>query len=182
MLPADNVAIETAIAAWTAAGSGLAADHVWWAGQGQPRDEGAWISLNVISDANPTGPAWVDVEDAAEPADGAEIRHVARESVQQIVSIQCFQGAATGAASALGILRQLRASAVLRTPAAVLADAGIGLGRLSPIRNIGGSRNGAFEPRASMDATIFLASETTELGTYIETVADVIGETVLSLP
>ncbi len=168
IIPADLPAVEDAIAAWIRSATGLAATHVLWADQGLPRPEGAWVSLKVISDANPTGPCWTDIEDAAIPAAGVEIAHVARETVQWLLSIQCFNGGALGIASAMALLRKVRAAVNLPTPAAALEFAGVGVGRIGPIRDIGAVRAGDFEPRAAMDVVLFLASETTELGTYIE--------------
>ncbi len=165
-IPADLTDVENAIAAWVMGASGLDADHVQWADQGLPRPAGPWISLKVISDDS--AGAWTDVEDAAEPQDGAEIRHVARELVRQVLSVQCFAGAALGVASAIALLRKVRGKIALPEAAEVLKDGGVGVGTVGPIRNVGAARAGAFEPRASMDVVIFLASEEEELGTYIE--------------
>lgn len=165
-IPADMTATENAIAAWVRNASGLDADHVQWADQGMPRPSGPWISLKVINDDS--AGAWTDVEDAPEPQDGAEIRHVARELVRQVLSVQCFAGAALGVASAIALLRKVRGKLGLPETSEGLKEGGVGVGTISPIRNVGAARAGAFEPRASMDVVIFLASEEEELGTYIE--------------
>lgn len=171
-LPDDTDAIENAITAWIVAASGLAADHVWYEEEAQPRDSSPYITVTVMTDRNPGGGNWVETRDAPVPADGAEIEHVANGTVEWVLSIQAHRGASgIGSSSPRALLAKVRDKVDLPDIADALSAAGIGIGRFSPIRRIGRARTAAeFEPRASMDAVIFLASEVAQTGTYIERV------------
>lgn len=60
-LPAA-LGLETAIAAWAAACTGIAASRVWWDGQNQPvpsKAGGPWLSLQILS-AVGVGQDWTD--------------------------------------------------------------------------------------------------------------------------
>lgn len=60
-LPAA-ISLENAIAAWIVATTQLAADKIWWEGQGQPAPSvGPWISVHLLS-AIGAGSDWTDYE------------------------------------------------------------------------------------------------------------------------
>jgi hypothetical protein len=166
-LPADTTAAENAIAAWIAAATGIAAARIWWEGQGQCRDAGVWVLLAMLSEEGMD--LGTDTKDAPTPQDGAEIVHIAREWVRQIVTIQVFKSAPTGEASGLAMMKKIRGGSRLPTARQALSAGGVGLGTFGNARNVGSPRSAAeFEPRAVMDVVVFLASEASETGTYIE--------------
>ncbi len=173
MSAAVTTTVENALVAWALAGSGLAAGQVVWADQpGAKRPEGQYIALNPIA-LVAQGHDWLEVEENEESTgdDGEEIRHVGRGVRQLTLSLQCFGGAGTGVASAQALLEQLRAKSVLPTPADLLLAGGLGLAEFGSVRRVGSVINTAtFEPRAVAEARFHLASEVSELGTYIETV------------
>ncbi len=102
---------------------------------------------------------------------GAEILHTGRGTRRATLSIQAFAADAVGATSPRAYLEALRASAVLPSQKARLEDASIGLAPLGPVTAIDGIIGSSlFDPRATLEATLFLVSEVSESGTYIETV------------
>ena len=166
--------VQAAIQAWIVAATGLATDRVRWSDQGgkQPSTPGLWISLAVIAESS--GQPWATVEDAAAPASGAEIVHVARAMNTGTLSIQAFGGAAAGNGAPLALLRGLRLA--LRLPSVQAAHAGIvGFGSFDAATSVPGVRDQTyFEPRAAMACRFFTAAELrataagVETGTYIE--------------
>jgi len=103
---------------------------------------------------------------------GAEINHTVRGPRILQLSIQCFGADAIGAASPIAILDNVLAGHSLPDIHNDLVTAGVGVGTFQDIQSIGGVLGSEFESRAATTGVIFIAHETTQTGTYIETVED----------
>lgn len=107
---------------------------------------------------------------------GQEISQRARGGRNAMLTLQCFAGAptggsATGTTSPTAILNDAIAAYALESQATALAAAGIGVGRIEPVRSIDGVVNTVrFEPRAIATIRLHLASELVETSTYIQVV------------
>lgn len=146
--------VETALHAWIVASSGLAANHVIWAQQNGPRPDGAFITMR-LSTLRRVGQDWLEAPDS--------VTWRARGMRQGTLSIQCFGGAAVGAAGATQILDYVVSRSVLPSSRDVLQAAGIGLAKLGTVQSLDGVINTTvFEPRATLEARFFLAQEVTE--------------------
>lgn len=166
----DWSTLESAIAAWVRAGSGLGIGQVIWAAQDGPRPATPYISIATVSIVR-VGQDWADTHDAPSPAPGAEIEFRARGSRVVTLSLQCYATEPTGASMAMAILENVVASAVLPTHNDNLDAAGFGVSNFDPVSSISGVINSSnFEPRAATQVRGFVSHEITELGTYIETV------------
>lgn len=161
--------IENAVSAWVRAGSGLDSSHVIWERQNGRRPTSAFISLALLS-VRPIGQDWLRSEDAEDPEDGADILYTAEGHREVTLQMQCFAGAATGATSPEAILEGVATAARLPTRRAALSAAGFGLAvPVGPIQSIPGVIGSSLlEPRAVLEVRGFVASDATELGTYIE--------------
>lgn len=117
-----------------------------------------------------TGSGTHSLEDTGETErQGSEIAHKARGQRNVTLTMQCFAEDATGTARAGAILDAVRAGAVLPTARDALRVAGVGLAdfdAITPISAVVGTTQ--WEPRAVMTCRFFIASEKSELGTYIE--------------
>jgi L-asparaginase/Glu-tRNA(Gln) amidotransferase subunit D len=83
----------------------------------------------------------------------------------------CFDGDATGAASASGILEDVRSKQRLPTIHAALKAAGVAVTYRGPVTYVPGIRGTArFEPRATLELRCVVANEVTENTTYIASV------------
>lgn len=168
--PDDIVTIEDAITAWIVAATGLAASNVLWSQQGVKRPTGTWISILLLG-MQRIGHDWTDVEWADTPEPGADVALKLRGLRYATYSIQCFGGPAHGASSPVALLEMVCAKARLPSIAAGLKRAGIGLSSLGAVSAVGDVLNSArFEPRATLEVSLYLASEVSETTTYIETV------------
>lgn len=102
---------------------------------------------------------------------GQEIKYLARSTVRMTLSLECFTYDGVGANMATSILNRLRAKAPLPSQRAILEDANIGLTGFDRIFALMGTRDAfLFEPRASLNVQMTLASEDEETGTIIERV------------
>lgn len=163
--------IEAAIAAWVRSASGLSDDgSVRWGEQNAAQSARPMIILRAMA-VRGIGQDWVNVEDNPAPEEGEEILNIARGYRELTISIQCFAASSTGSSSARAILENVRSRATLPTIRQALADAGVGLAPIGPVIAIDGVLGSArFEPRATLEVRAFLASEVSEVGTYIEIV------------
>jgi hypothetical protein len=158
---------------------GMAIDTNYWI----VRVDANTIKLAAtFADAMAASPVTIDLTDtgtgshtlvdtATTTHAGAEIISRARGTRTATVSIQAFPAAGVvgGATSARALLELVRAHAALPTRREALRVAGIGLAPLGAVSSIDGVIGSAlFEPRATLEATLHLASEVTETGTYIE--------------
>lgn len=130
------------------------------------------LNLNAI-DLTTAGTGTHTISDtAATVRAGAEVLMTARGSREALVSIQCFGADAVGADSPRALLERVRAAAVLPSRRAAFVTAGIGMTPLAAVQSIGGVvGSSVFEPRATLEARIFITSEVSETGTFIESVA-----------
>lgn len=101
-----------------------------------------------------------------------EIINRVRGQREVTLSIQAFagvDGAATGSSSPRALLDLVVAGARLPTAESALYTAGVGVAGLGPVQAIDGVLGSAvFEPRATLEARLLLASEVEELGTIID--------------
>lgn len=102
---------------------------------------------------------------------GSEVLLTARGQREALVSIQVFGGAVAGATSPRAVLEDVAANAALPSRRDALAAAGIGLAPLGAVQSMEGATGASlFEPRATLEARIFLTSEVSELNNFIESV------------
>lgn len=164
----DWSTIEQGIQAWAAAGSGLPDGRVIWSLQSGDRPATPYIALRLTA-VRVVGTDWNEAVDAASPTSGAEIEHRARGHRRALLEVQAHGGPAHGAGSAVALLERLQARSVLPTVRDALVDAGVGLGRFEGVTSLDGMVGDAtLESRAAFEVPIFLASEVSEFGTYIE--------------
>lgn len=160
--------IEDALYAWVKAGTGLPAAQVIWEQPGAPRPTGQYVAMR-IGPVTRVGQDWLDIDDAASPAAGAELEFFSRGQRVTTLSLQCFAGPATGIHGAVQTLDTLVSKSILPTLHDALVTAGVGILNFTPVQSTDGIVGEVFEPRALLTATLMLASEVSELGTYIET-------------
>ncbi len=172
-----TTAMEDALHAWIVAGSGLPAASVFWADQNEPRPAAPCISMRLSASAAP-GLDWIDVLDAPDPVDGAEVEEHVRGPRVVTLSLQSYAASATGAGAAGSLLEGVRVASRQTSPRILLGRAGWGVGTVGPIQVIGGAAMNTvvFEPRATLQVTLHAASDAYETATYIESV-DVEGST-----
>lgn len=102
---------------------------------------------------------------------GEEILHTAQGSSTFTLQLQCFALTAEGVTRAAEVLADVRDKAILPTSQSALRAGGLAIAGFSTISPVGGVFGAnRWEPRALMTARLFAARETTEAGTYIETV------------
>lgn len=161
--------VEDAIQDWVVTASGLAGNKVIWVTQNGPRPDVPYISIDA--DIQRVGQDWADTADAAVPAPGAEIDQLARGTRRMMINIQCFGGTATGNTSSRAILENVVSKFQLPSVRGALVANGVGVASFSNVSNISGVLNSTrFEPRATVEAVAFLASEVSETGTYFSKV------------
>lgn len=150
-----------AVHAWVVAGSGLDAGHVLWEEQRQRKaiaiPDGPWISLRVRG-VGRVGRDWVKNETNPAPTAGAEIIRRVQGLRPVALELRMFGG---DVAEGVGTLDGVVTAAVLPAIAAALRVAKIGIGQASSATSSDGYVGGAkvFEPRASLDVTLFVPSE-----------------------
>jgi hypothetical protein len=154
--------IENAIHAWVVRGTGLAEAKVIWSGQNSPRPEGTHATLKIVA-VNRNGPDWSDTVE-----DGDDVTFHSRGPREIVLSIQCFDGAATGALNSAARLDKTLALAALPTQQAAFQAAGVGYLRSGSVKHIGGVMGSVFEPRAQVDVTLSMFSDVSEPGSLIE--------------
>lgn len=100
---------------------------------------------------------------------GAEVAMTVRGTREASLSIQCFGGTATGATSPRAILESVRTALTFPSRRAALTAAGVGFAPIGPATAVDGVIGSSlFEPRAVMEARLFLAAEVSESGTFVE--------------
>ena len=110
-------------------------------------------------------------------AAGEECLHTARGTRTAVISAQCYAATSVGASAAVQTLNDAMGARVLPSIRDALVTAGVGVAGIEPITYAGGSvgSGSSFEPRAVTTIRIFLAQESTETGTYIESADDPVG-------
>lgn len=168
----DLVTVEDALHDWIVAATGIPADHVLWAEQAfeRPSDDAPWVALRLES-IQRVGQDWYVSSDHPVPVAGAERLLTVNGVRTALLVIQCFRGAATGTSRPQAYLDAAVMGITLPARRAAFLAAGIGIGEIGPIRNIGDVISlTRFEPRAVVEVTLLLAGTTTSTGTYIEQV------------
>lgn len=117
------------------------------------------------------GQDWIDIEDAAVPAPGAEIDSIVRGVRELELTVQLFGGTHRGATSAMGHLLSMITKSRLQSQQDLFEVAGWAPASFDPVLDISGVIGSAvFEPRARFVCRGFAASELSETATYIEIV------------
>jgi len=165
--------IENAIQSWIVAASGLAGAKVIWAEQGGNRPAPPYIAINAIT-LSRFGEDWkriVDLSDDDPPPDAGEEIEIHREGPREIaLSIQCFADSPLGTASAMSILNDVQAKVRHASIADALRAGGVSVRRFDAINSLGAIVGATdWEPRATMTAYLGVASDVSEVATYIET-------------
>lgn len=168
----DLTIVENALHDWIVAATGIPADHVLWADQAfeRPSDDAPWVAMRIET-IQRIGQDWHVSSDHPAPTAGAEILHTVNGNRTATLTIQCFRGSPTGTTRPQAYLDAAVMGITLPARRAAFLAAGIGIGEISPIRNIGDVISFArFEPRAVVEVTLLLAGTATSTGTYIEIV------------
>lgn len=161
---------ESALRAWVVSASGYASAKVYFANDGGARPAPPCISLNVV-DLRRVGQDWVDTQDAASPTPGAEIEYVARGVRVGTLRLQCFAVDPAGTAGARAVLDDVVLKLALPSISDALDAANVSVSAVGPVQSTAAIVNTTLlEPRAMVDATIRVAAQVSEFGTYIESV------------
>lgn len=163
--------IEAALHAWVVAGTGLPANQVHFAQQDAPQTR-PMVTLRVMS-VRTIGQDWINVEDNpdSDGDDGEEILILARGTREAVISIQAFGADAVGSAAPRALLEKLAARSRFPSLRDALDAANIGLAPLGAVLSMDGViGSSSFDPRATLEARIFITSEVSETATYIESV------------
>ena len=161
MTSIDVSAILAAVHAWVVAGSGLAAGRVLWEEQRQRKaiaiPDGPWISLRIRG-VGRVGRDWIKNETNPAPTAGAEIVRRVQGLRQVALEIRMYGG---DVGASVGVLDGVVTASVLPAVAAGLRAAKVGVGQASSATSADGYVGAAkvFEPRASLDVTLFVPSE-----------------------
>lgn len=162
--------VENALHAWVVAGSGLPAARVVWSGEPVARPTPPYITIKIAG-VRKVGEDWRQTRDAPAPASaGEEIVHSVRGRRELSITLQCFDGDATGVNMPLALLERVKTSVRLPTIHAGLRAAGVGVAAFGNVTAIDTAQLGAsrFEPRAILDLRAFVSSEVEEFTTYIQ--------------
>lgn len=164
-------AVENALSVWALAATGL---PIVKGGQEGPRPTTGPHVVMTLLDVAPSGVDWVDAEEVEDPEPGAEIAHIARGMRVATLRVECFAGGgdaalpSKGSTSPLAKLERMIGMAAMPTRLDALEAAGVGLLSIGVAQSIPGVLVASFEPRAMFEVRVSLASELTELGTYIQ--------------
>lgn len=100
---------------------------------------------------------------------GQELKHTQRSLVKMFLNLECYTDIGVGLEMASSILWRVAAKRILPTPVEILREANIGVSEISRVRSFGGTQSQyLFEPRASLDVALYITSEDSETGTFIE--------------
>jgi hypothetical protein len=131
-----------------------------------------YISMSLSAVGAMGGQDWLRVTDAPTPAPGAEIQATLTGPRDMVLTLTCFDGDPTGAASAAAILEAVRTKQRLPTIHGALHAAQVAVTYRGPVTYVPGIRGTArFEPRATLEVRCTVPSEVSELLTYIGSVA-----------
>ncbi len=148
-------ALEDVLHLWVVNGSGLDSDKVIWARQEGPRPTDTWISLSVISDSQ-VGQNYSGLREDTP----ALIEEVVFSNTLTMLSIQCFNGEATGERTPEQILADVRLSYGLPSLRIPFSDVKAAITEFTPIVTVGNTiSHSRFERRAVMTAKMLGASE-----------------------
>jgi hypothetical protein len=158
--------LEDAIQSWVATASGLT---TIWAEQGAPRPDDSYIALSAI--VRNVGQGWGTHEFDAGGDPGEELIETRYQVKELTLTLQCFEGGATGTTSPVAVLDHVMDSAELDAVRDGLSTAGWTPARKDPITKISGVIGGSvFEPRAIATCHGITSSELTGTATYIQIV------------
>lgn len=132
---------------------------------------GSIASSPTVVDVTSAGSGTLTFESTPDTVShGKEIQQTARGDRAFTVSIQAYvgDGQSIGQPSARAIVSDIIAAAYLPSVRQALNDAGVGVGGFGIVRQIPQIIDTVvYEPRAQVDADLFITSELSELDTYI---------------
>lgn len=168
--PVDWAAVENAIHAWVAAGSGLAAGKVIWDDQGGPRPSVPFIALHR------EGPATkgLGVETRISPYTGGgpypavDVDAIAQKEFD--LSVTAFTGPVTSGGSATALLDPVELNSHSQTQFLLFSQAGICCFDRGPVQNLSQVVETVFEGRALLRVRFRLVSGLNEQLGWIQTV------------
>lgn len=167
--------IENAIHAWVVAATGLNAAKIIWRNQNGPRPARPFVVLS-LGGVREVATPWtrnVDtpfVAPAEAPPQGQEITYTVRGVERLRVTFEAYTDVTTGAGSAVDYLRLIRGKLALPSVRGPLWTAGVGVAAFGDVTVLDFLENQAQQlGRAQMDCGVYVATEFTETGTFIET-------------
>lgn len=166
--PSQNQ-IENAIHAWVLAATGLAASKVVWRNQNGPRPARPFIVLS-LGGVQEVATPWIQNQDTPSPAPpGEEITYSVRGVERLRVTFECFTDTTTGSSSAIDYLRLVRGKLNMPSIRSALWAAHVGVATFGDVLVLDFLENSAQQlGRAQMDCGIYVPTEFTERGTFIE--------------
>lgn len=177
----DFGAMEQGIGELVRAKMGLAENAVLWSAQnvGEPAPAvRTWVSLKRGDLISPVIADGVYAYETPGSPDGAEVTLSAQGPRNFTLSIQAFargdsngRGGATGNSSAYAALSRLASALRLPSSEAALLALGVGLNRVSNVRNMDALVDQRIQGRALLECTLNLVESAEETVTYIQQVS-----------
>jgi hypothetical protein len=161
-------AIENAIHAWVLAASGLATGNIIFAEQDGSQPAGQFITIR-IGDLIPVGIDAVTHAYNAAAVNGSQITQTVTGLREFTVSIQCFDGAITGASTPREVLANVWTALSLPTRVTAFKTAGISAFDGGSVRNVAALREDRFEARALLEVRFYTLQGASETTTWIQT-------------
>jgi len=161
--------LETAIHIWAQVASGIPATSIIWRNQNGPRPARPFMTL-AIGESQDLGTGWSNRTDTVSPTPGNELTYRARGQERVRVSFEVITDTTTGSQSAPAILRRIRGRARLPSLQELFTAVPMGVASFGPITQLEFLENKTQQlSRAQMDCFIYVPTEFTETGTFIET-------------
>lgn len=158
--------VEDAIFAWVQASSGMSSEKIVWAHFENPTPALPFIRLEWGS-VRRVGQDWKRFSGAPVPSAGKEVRIQIGGMRQLELILQCFGSLGSGNSSH-PVMCTVMDSLDAFTYSLDLA--GVGIGDVSPITSVSGTRAGNLEPRSRATVMLIVSAEVETTGTYIETI------------
>lgn len=169
-------AIEDALWDWVKAATGLADANIVWAQQGAPRVAPPFVTLR-IDFVRTLGRDGMQVIDNPGGDPGEEVLLTVRGQRLCQLTIQAVSTTALGASAAVAMLEQVIAASKLPSRVTALNDAKVGIADFDTVQSMDAVVGAGTEPRATVSCRFFTTAETSETGTYVESIeADGSGE------
>lgn len=171
-------AVEDALLAWVKIASGLDDEHAFFANQKVQRPSGTYVTVHVTSVRTlGTNDGLETNYDAGRPA-GSEIELQVVGQREVAASIQVYNAATTGSASAIELIAKIQLAATLPSVQEVLDAAGVSLFDFGDARDLSALLGTAFDGRAVLSVRTYVRLTLSEFTAWIERLQG----TVLGVP
>lgn len=161
--------VEVALHSWAQMASGFPASKIIWRRQAGPWPARPFIVLDV-GDSQSVGSGWSERTDTVSPQPGGEITYRARGQERLRASFDVITDVTTTSQRAMAVLQRIRGYLRLPSVRDLLSAASMGVASFGPINVLDALHNKTQQlSRAQMDCFIYLPTEFTEVGTFIET-------------